>query len=117
MSKRGYYAPLITRADLAPFGHPHGNPAIEKCRLPGQTKRNSRWPLMAGKRQMIAARKSRETGHSLNHLGRLHQNRVGDLEAQRFGGLAVDDQFKFRGLLDGQVAGFRAFENLVDISG
>lgn len=50
-------------------------------------------------------------------LGRLQQKRVWNLQAQRFGGLAVDDQFIFRGLLDRYVAGFRTFENLVDIKG
>ena len=34
-----------------------------------------------------------------------------DGEAERLGGLEIDDQFDFRGLLDRQVGGLLAFEN------
>jgi hypothetical protein len=36
-------------------------------------------------------------------------------EAERLGGLEIDDQLKGRRLLDGQVSGFRARENPADI--
>src|SRR5258706_14321592 len=44
-----------------------------------------------------------------------YQKRLRNLEAQCPGSLAVDHQFKFRGLLDGQVTRLGAFENLVHI--
>ena len=47
---------------------------------------------------------------SLYYLIRLRQQRRRDREAQRLGGLAVDDQLELRGLLDGQVGGLGAFE-------
>src|SRR5262249_49875329 len=34
-----------------------------------------------------------------------------DLEAERFGGLEIDDQLEFRGLCDRQVGGLFTFEN------
>jgi hypothetical protein len=47
---------------------------------------------------------------------------VGDREqvrrngkAERLGGLQVDDELEFGWLLDGQVVGLSAFENLADI--
>jgi hypothetical protein len=62
---------------------------------------------------MIAARNSRETGRLIDslidHVGRLHQNGIRNLETERLGGLAVDDHFELRGLLDRQVGGSRAF--------
>ena len=40
----------------------------------------------------------------LNDLSRLQQHRLRDRQAERLGGLKVDDQFELRGLLDGEVA-------------
>src|SRR3954447_14382345 len=37
-------------------------------------------------------------------------------EAEGFGGLQIDDQLETRGLLDRQIAGLCAFEDLVDIA-
>src|SRR5258706_9459655 len=51
---------------------------------------------------------------SLDHLVRAYQERLRDGETQCFGSLAVDHQFKSRGLLYGQVAGLRSPENSVD---
>src|SRR3954449_11767875 len=51
----------------------------------------------------------------LDNLSRLHQNRVGNLDAERLGGFEIDDSFKFERLFDGQVAGFRPLEYLVRI--
>jgi hypothetical protein len=53
----------------------------------------------------------------LDHLGRLEQEHRGDREAERLGGLEVDDKLKLHGLLDGQVRGLRAPEDLVHIDG
>ena len=36
----------------------------------------------------------------LDHLGRLEEQRLRDCEAERLGGLEVDHQLEFRGLLD-----------------
>jgi hypothetical protein len=54
---------------------------------------------------------------SLDHLVRQEQDGRWDREAQRLGGLQVDDQLKFRGLLHRQVGGLGALEDLVHIGG
>jgi hypothetical protein len=38
-------------------------------------------------------------------------------EAERFGSLQVDDQLKFRGLLNRKITGLFALEDAVDVSG
>src|SRR5215510_1974469 len=43
------------------------------------------------------------------------QERLRDRQAERLGGLEVDDQIKFRGLLHRQVSRLRALEDLVDV--
>src|SRR6267378_1903950 len=50
-----------------------------------------------------------------NYLIRPPQQRGRDREAEGFGGLEVDDQLELRGLLDGQIAGFGALEDLVNV--
>jgi hypothetical protein len=40
---------------------------------------------------------------SAHHLGRLEEERWGNGEAQRLGGLQINDQLEYSGLLDGQV--------------
>src|SRR5262249_30440918 len=52
---------------------------------------------------------------SVDHLVRPQQQRGRDREAERLGGLHVDDEIKFRGLLDGQVSGLGALEDLVNV--
>src|SRR5467141_1888068 len=54
-------------------------------------------------------------GRSLNHLIRPLQERRRDRQAERLGGLHVDDQLELRGLLDGQVGGLGALEDLVHV--
>src|SRR5215510_6861175 len=44
-----------------------------------------------------------------------HQRR--DREAERLGGLEVDDQLEFCGLLDGKIAGLGPLEDLVHVAG
>jgi len=48
-------------------------------------------------------------------LIRRQEERRRDREAEGLRGLEVDDQVKLRRLLDGQVGGFSAFENAIDI--
>jgi hypothetical protein len=49
--------------------------------------------------------RERLAGALLDHLGRPQQRRRRDREAQRFGGLEVDDQLELGGLLDGEIGG------------
>jgi hypothetical protein len=51
----------------------------------------------------------------LYYLVRPQQQPLRDRQPERLGGLEVDDQFELRRLLDGQVGGLGAFENLVDV--
>src|SRR5216117_4012868 len=62
------------------------------------------------------ARPHRETrgGQSLNHLTRAHEQRRRDRQPQGLRTLQIDDQFEFRGLLDGEVARLCTLEDLVD---
>jgi hypothetical protein len=52
-----------------------------------------------------------------NHLTRLEQDAWRDGQAERVGGLEIDDELKLHGLLDRQVRGFRPSEDLVHIDG
>jgi putative ABC transport system substrate-binding protein len=52
-----------------------------------------------------------------NHLVGARKERLLDREADRLRGLEVDRQLEFRGLLDGQVCGLRALQNLVHEDG
>src|SRR4029453_191111 len=56
-------------------------------------------------------------GPLLDHLIRPPQERRRDGQAERLGGLEVDDQLKLRGLLYGQVGGIGAFQDLVHVGG
>ena len=49
----------------------------------------------------VAQSGKRPLAFLLDHFIGADQQRLRDGEAQRFGGLAVDDQFEFRRLLDG----------------
>src|SRR6266481_5492443 len=52
---------------------------------------------------------------SLDHGVRPPKYRLRDRQAEGLGGLEVDDQLELRRLLDGQVRGVGAFEDLVDV--
>src|SRR2546426_7154605 len=52
-----------------------------------------------------------------DHLIRLEEKRWGHGDPKRLGGLEVDDQLELRGLLDREVPGLGAPQNLVDIDG
>src|SRR4030095_14785538 len=48
---------------------------------------------------------------SFDHLVSAQQDPSRQLDSNRFGGLEVDDELKFRRLLDRQIASLRTFEN------
>ena len=55
--------------------------------------------------------------HALvDHLVRPQQQRLRDREAERLGGLEIDDQLEFRRLLDGQIGGLSALDDSIDVS-
>src|SRR5215813_10679813 len=54
---------------------------------------------------------------SLDDFVRALQQRRGDREAKGLRSLEVDDQLELGGLLDWQVGGFRAFQDLVHVQG
>ena len=58
----------------------------------------------------------RKLAGSPDHLVGLKEERRGNREAKRVGGLEVDDQLKFRRLLHRQVARLVTLENAIDIA-
>src|SRR2546430_6319419 len=61
------------------------------------------------------ARRETCAGSSLDDLVGPDQQRLGNRQAERPGGLEVDDQLELGRLLDGEIGRLGAFENLVDI--
>src|SRR5262245_37167414 len=53
--------------------------------------------------------------YSLDDLVSSGQDRLRDREAERLGGLEIDDQLELGGLLDGEIGGFCTFQDLVDV--
>jgi len=53
----------------------------------------------------------------LDDLVRSHENRLRDREAERLGGLEVDDQLELSRLLDGEISRLGTLEDLVDVGG
>src|SRR3984957_13762808 len=53
---------------------------------------------------------------SFDHFSGQTGERQRDREPERLRGLEVDDDLVFVGALDGQVAGFRAFEYAIDVT-
>src|SRR6266481_9808943 len=53
----------------------------------------------------------------IDHLIRPLEERLRDRQAEGLGGLEVDQEFKLRGLLDGQVARFGAVKDSIHIGG
>src|SRR5215207_2546264 len=58
-----------------------------------------------------------ESARSLEHLGGLEQDVVGDGEAKRLGSLEIDDKLEFPWLLDRQIGGFGALEDSIHVVG
>jgi len=54
---------------------------------------------------------------SSNHLIRLEKDAWGNREPERFGGFEVNDQVELGGLLDGEVGGCSAFQELAHVGG
>jgi len=54
---------------------------------------------------------------SLNDLIRPLQERLGNRQTKRLGGLEVNDQFELGRLLNGKITGPRPLQNLVDVDG
>jgi hypothetical protein len=63
----------------------------------------------------LAAALTSRSFASFDDLIRHRQQRRWNGEAESLGGLEVDEEFVLGGLLDGQVGGLGAFENLVHI--
>ena len=62
----------------------------------------------------MPARNAAAVHHSITSIRPLQQRRR-DRQAEGLGGLEVDDQLELRRLLDGQVGGLGAFQDLVHV--
>src|SRR5262249_60961020 len=61
--------------------------------------------------------RSGHRGHLFDHLVSAEQDRLRHIEAERFGGLAIEDELEFRYPLNRKIGRFGAFENLVHKEG
>src|SRR5215813_7510359 len=73
----------------------------------------ARLPRSARRAQLRA--RSRKCVGSFDYLIRSQQQRRSDGEAERFGGLEIDDELERRGLLDWKITGLRTLEDAIDI--
>src|SRR5437867_10956497 len=73
---------------------------------------SSRVGMSASFRFCVGSKDKRAT--LLNNLVCSQEQRLRNRQAERLGGLQVDDQLELRRLLDGQVGGLCAFQDLVD---
>src|ERR1700682_317366 len=78
---------------------------LEEC-----SAAHPRIPIVAIPRVCVGSRR-----HLLDDLIRAQQQRLRDRDPERLRGLEVDHQFELRGLLDGNVAGLGASQDLVDM--
>jgi hypothetical protein len=60
---------------------------------------------------------SQQCTSSLDHLVGAREHRWRHFQTKRLGGLDVDNQLELRRLLNGEIAGLGAFENLVHVGG
>src|SRR5262245_44300674 len=74
---------------------------------------SGRYPLLGPDFHRLD-RTSLRLAHSLDHLVSEDVELRRDSHAKRVGGLAIDHQVEFRRLLNRQIAGLCALENLVD---
>src|ERR1051325_4630983 len=68
-------------------------------------------------RNEVARRDDRVTFALFDNPIRPEQQRRRDGEAERLGGLEVDDELELRRLLDGEISGLCAFENFSNVTG
>src|SRR5262249_18785586 len=55
--------------------------------------------------------------HSFDHLGSAEQKRFRDGEAERLGGVQIDDEVELSRLLDRKISRLRSAQNLIDVVG
>src|SRR5713101_4005688 len=78
----------------------------------------ARWSVTSCTRLLSSsARKAAKHEHSASHLIHLQEHRLRNLEPECLRGLHVDDELELRWLLDGQVRGLGALEDLVAVDG
>src|SRR5262245_1568582 len=87
-------------------------------RTPASASRSPRPPRLSETVRLwsAATRVMRQRAALSDHLIRLEEERRRDSEVEGLGGLEIDDQLEFRGLLYGQVSRLGAFEDLIDKS-
>src|SRR5215467_7542263 len=94
------YLPVRTGSPRADYHPPVG--------LLGWPEKLSSYPSVRRGEHRSLASHERAALHLFNDLIRPQQQRRRDGEAERLGGLEIDDQLELVGLLDGQVAGLGA---------
>src|SRR6266478_3323284 len=77
---------------------------------------SGRYPLLGPDFHRLD-RTSLRLAHSFDHLVGAHQKRLRDRQPEGLRRLEVEDQFKFRWLLDWQIRGFGTLQNLVHVQG
>ena len=85
--------------------------ASEGLRRRSQGSRTSAWPVE--RRQHVDLRQG--VPRSLNHPIRLQQERRRDGQAEGLGGLEINDHVELARVLDREVGGFGAFQDLTDV--
>src|SRR5262249_23760354 len=103
---------LMTSAPRSPSRAPHQGPAMTRERSITRMPSSARGKVVMG---ATIPRPRLTNWGLLNDLIGLAEQRLRDRQPERLRGLEVDDQLESRWLLDGQVAGFGALENLVHV--
>src|SRR5262249_34853224 len=113
--------PFIAALSLT-MSHRSGSSGLDGSGLSRRRKLSCSTSALGHKRtstntvDMSALCQKRTSAELLDHLigARKHRRRHG--EAERFGGLEVDDQFVFGRRLHRQIAGFLPFEDAIDVT-
>src|SRR5438093_12328681 len=87
------------------------SPAATQHSLP-----SGRYPLLGPDFHRLD-RTSLRLAHSLDHLVGAQEERLGDRQAKRLGGVQIDDEIELGRLLDRDVAWLGPSQNLVNIVG